>query len=520
MKLRLPRRRLWRVAIYLGSLWLVITAIDLILVQTRRTIHPGYQTTRIISPTLPDGQIDYLVAVDERFGRGVTPENNAAVLALRAWGRWALSPNQPTDGVTGRLGMEPLPAKGDYWVEYDDDREALKERDEFDGLNVSATATWPLKVGPKTRQWVAANERPLRLLAEASRRPRFFIPFYAGNRPETMMETLLTHVIPLQETARAFLARASLRLEAGDAGGFREDVLAVHRWARLLAQGPTLVERRNANLMEVGACRVERSAAGAGALSAADARALAAELGRLAEFPSAADRVDAGERYSVLSTAQWLARGGPRNLAFFLDETLPMLTAKDGTRPSGVHWWTRVMTTFLPVNYEGGMRSMNAFYDGAVVAWRQPTWAARREAMRLWEEAGAAAARQNILNVFLSANWPSIYLLPSLTHIMEESEKARAELQLARVALGLAAFKADRGAYPATLADLSPAYLPDVPTDPFTDAPFVYARTEGGYRLYSVGPNMKDDGGTDQVPADDVLANSARQTLTTAPTTR
>ena len=36
------------------------------------------------------------------------------------------------------------------------------------------------------------------------------------------------------------------------------------------------------------------------------------------------------------------------------------------------------MATFLPVKYEGGMRSMNAFYDGAVVAWRQPTWAARR----------------------------------------------------------------------------------------------------------------------------------------------
>ena len=103
---------------------------------------------------------------------------------------------------------------------------------------------------------------------------------------------------------------------------------------------------------------------------------------------------------------------------------------------------------------------------------------------------------------------------------MEEGEKTRAELLLTRVALGLAAYKAERRTYPARLDELAPAYLPDVPTDPFTDAPFVYARTADGYRLYSVGPNMKDDGGADHEPADDVAASSARQTLTTAPTTR
>jgi hypothetical protein len=103
---------------------------------------------------------------------------------------------------------------------------------------------------------------------------------------------------------------------------------------------------------------------------------------------------------------------------------------------------------------------------------------------------------------------------------MEESEKARAELRLTRVALALGAYKADRGAYPAAISELSPAYLPELPADPFTDAPFIYARTADGYRLHSVGPNMKDDGGNAQKPADDIPATPARQTLTTGPTTR
>lgn len=87
MKLRMPRRRTWRVAIYSISFLLVLTAADMILVQMRRTIHPGYDTTRITAPLQPDGSIDYLLAVDNRMSAGVTPENNAAVLLLQGFAR-------------------------------------------------------------------------------------------------------------------------------------------------------------------------------------------------------------------------------------------------------------------------------------------------------------------------------------------------------------------------------------------------------------------------------------------------
>ena len=48
-----------------------------------------------------------------------------------------------------------------------------------------------------------------------------------------------------------------------------------------------------------------------------------------------------------------------------------------------------------------------------------------------------------------------------------------------------------------------------VPLDTFGDQPFIYRRTkEGGYRLYSVGDNLKDDAGAtfDSEPkGDDIL---------------
>src|SRR4051812_25245350 len=106
MRLRLPQRRLWRAAIYLGSLILILLAIDVVLVRVMETVHPGFLTTRIIGPKMEDGRVDYLYAMDEFFGRGVTPENNAAVFLFRALGPQGLSPKQPPNGVTNRIGME------------------------------------------------------------------------------------------------------------------------------------------------------------------------------------------------------------------------------------------------------------------------------------------------------------------------------------------------------------------------------------------------------------------------------
>lgn len=81
------------------------------------------------------------------------------------------------------------------------------------------------------------------------------------------------------------------------------------------------------------------------------------------------------------------------------------------------------------------------------------------------------------------------------------------ENQLTQVALALAAFKADHRMYPAALADLSPAYLKTAPNDLFFDKPLIYSKTAAGYLLYSVGPNMVDDGGKSEKPADDLAVH-------------
>jgi hypothetical protein len=49
--------------------------------------------------------------------------------------------------------------------------------------------------------------------------------------------------------------------------------------------------------------------------------------------------------------------------------------------------------------------------------------------------------------------------------------------------------------WPTKLAELAPNYLRSVPLDPYTQLPLQYSAENGRYKLYSVGPNGRDDGG-------------------------
>ena len=79
---------------------------------------------------------------------------------------------------------------------------------------------------------------------------------------------------------------------------------------------------------------------------------------------------------------------------------------------------------------------------------------------------------------------------------VDGQDRFAAETGLTDAAFALAAYRADHGSYPATLADLVPKYVAKVPKDIFNnDADLHYKRQGDGYLLYSVGVNGKDDGG-------------------------
>jgi hypothetical protein len=71
--------------------------------------------------------------------------------------------------------------------------------------------------------------------------------------------------------------------------------------------------------------------------------------------------------------------------------------------------------------------------------------------------------------------------------------ETQAHLTLAAAALHL--YRLQQGHYPEGWDALLPDYLDQAPEDPFRAAPLIYRRANGGYLLYSGGPDGDDDGG-------------------------
>ena len=65
---------------------------------------------------------------------------------------------------------------------------------------------------------------------------------------------------------------------------------------------------------------------------------------------------------------------------------------------------------------------------------------------------------------------------------------------LTLLALELKAYRAERGEYPASLQELVATGV-DLPVDPLSGMGYQYQRTAAGFRLWSYGEDLDDDGG-------------------------
>ncbi len=94
-----------------------------------------------------------------------------------------------------------------------------------------------------------------------------------------------------------------------------------------------------------------------------------------------------------------------------------------------------------------------------------------------------------------NAPWEVRWLIVSGPKIVAASLRNQAVLRSAAAAVAAERYRRAQGRWPASLADLIPAQLREVPADPYDGAPLRYRRLDDGVVIYSVGPDGKDDGG-------------------------
>ena len=89
-------------------------------------------------------------------------------------------------------------------------------------------------------------------------------------------------------------------------------------------------------------------------------------------------------------------------------------------------------------------------------------------------------------------------LVPALNLAIDSSDRMQCRINGTRLMIAVEGYRARQGHLPLSLDDLVPQWLTSIPPDPFSPSGFVYRTSEGpgGYLLYSVGDDGKDDGGT------------------------
>jgi hypothetical protein len=109
----------------------------------------------------------------------------------------------------------------------------------------------------------------------------------------------------------------------------------------------------------------------------------------------------------------------------------------------------------------------------------------------------AAAGKKALEHLHRSPNTIFVRLLmPSLEKAAMRSGRMQTYLDEARVACALEKFRIEHGSFPDELQKLVPNYATELPADLVDGKPLRYRKgSDGGYVLYSIGWNQKDDGG-------------------------
>ena len=85
---------------------------------------------------------------------------------------------------------------------------------------------------------------------------------------------------------------------------------------------------------------------------------------------------------------------------------------------------------------------------------------------------------------------------PAFERVGQQIWRLKTDRQALTTVLGVMRCRKEKGDCPSDLNEVVAAgYLDKLPIDPYSGRPLVYRRTDGGFLLYSLGTDLKDDGG-------------------------
>ncbi|MDB4786373.1 hypothetical protein OAK47_03670 [Planctomycetaceae bacterium] len=472
------------------------------------------ETTYITGPLMKNGLVDYSRWLNQQKSQGVTPETNAAVFYWKAIGQSKEFLDSPEffTRMKKELGTDPFAEGGPYLVGLGVIAEEAGVEINFDESSTTGMQydlamgrPWTSDEAPLIKQWLVRNEKPLSTVLAGTRQPHYYRPMVGGSETEAMLTFLLPDIQQHREISRMLTARAMLALGENRPEEAIRDILAIHRLARHTAQGSTIIEMLVGIALESVAHGGDKQLANADCISADLLKDYSLQLSKLAPLANFSKAFE-GERCFGLDIIQRMASS--------------QLTPEEGSADLfvllGVEFGSDVVSKLLSLFIQNSLDwnvvliGINEYHDQVQLALAHNNFTERSTAMTELSEKLQTTYQQvntptNLaLSVFATPEQRNKQmttvllglLSPALEQIHVAGTRREAYTLLSEIGIATAAYQKSVDELPSSLNKLVPDYLSKLPNDPYTGKSFVYRVDDDGAIIYSLGKNLKDDGGT------------------------
>lgn len=303
-----------------------------------------------------------------------------------------------------------------------------------------------------------------------------------------LIGVMLPHLSPMRSFSRWLAFEARVAVRAGDGSQAAESLRAIHGMARQVEREPFLISYFVAVALDMLAIETVDWA--------------------LETHPDSFSRDDLAGLAHVVSNARHGIPSLPlRGERMMFEDVLQHTFTDDGRGDGHITNEGIRMLTMVDSMSAGSAFEESAAMLGAVAL------ASRAEQRRAYSELIARAradadagyeiyrGRGLESEAWLAKNEdrysiaPVTMLVPAYGKALHAQNEAMVKLDATLAAIAAELFRRDTGAWPGSLDELVPRYLPTAPEDPFDGGPLRLAMGKTGPVIYSIGPDRVDDGG-------------------------
>lgn len=324
-------------------------------------------------------------------------------------------------------------------------------------------------------KWVVDSEEVLNLVYAGAAKPYYWQKYEGGSA----LSILLPNLGEFRNLTRTLCWRAWLRTKQGLYKDAFEDLKTCYRFGSHLKGDKTLIEQLVGMAIENVTLRTVREVLDAYEFDRQALAALQADWEELILQKDFAVSIKV-EKFFIFDEIQLCFtddRIGGGHLYF---------QGINNLGPFGDNGTNFLHVLFTHPNRQETLKTVNKFWDYFEEVARKNPGQRRAEQIDVDKD----------IELLWKGNLFLKILLPALNRVSIIGYRNKTDAEATLGLIAILRHKENIGKFPENLDELVEAGLLEaLPTDPFSDKPFVYKRTDDGFTLYSFGENLIDDGG-------------------------